>query len=254
MISSRPTPDAHLATDHEPISRKVAQNLATFIAVAQPALLFGAAGLALWTERAWDRRRAPLAAEAARVLAACQTTAYTHDALVDASRGVYDLDCSAFVGLLLERVAPAALERVPRAAGATYPRAFEFYEFLTTGAPGWGLVPKLADVARGDVICWRLPLSPSGDTGHIMVVSRAPVFDAARQLWRVGVYDSSSVPHFDDSRGEGATYHGGVGAGSLRFRADVAGRPAQFQFGPDDALHAHPIVVARLHSSSPGYR
>jgi hypothetical protein len=223
----------------------VAPAFANLATLALPALILGAAGFAVALRRL-DRRRAPLASEAARVLVACRSTTYSYEPLVDAGRGIYDVDCSAFVGLLLENVAPTLFARIPRAPGERYPRAFEFYDFLASPQPEWRLVPKLAAVRRGDVICWRLPGTGAGDTGHVMVVARAPIFDAKLQTWSARVYDSSSIPHFDDSRDSGGTYHSGVGSGSLRFRADAMGRAVQFQFGPGDGFHAHPILVARF--------
>jgi hypothetical protein len=222
--------------------------LARVITLTPPALILGAAGLLNEVRRRLARRAdgAPLANEAARVLAACRSTTYTYVPVVDPARGVYDLDCSAFVGLLLEIVAPALLARIPRAPGARYPRAFELYDFLASPEPGWSCVETLDAARRGDLICWRLPAIGSGDTGHVMVVADTPTFDGSLQTWSVSVYDASDIVHFDDSRMSAGTYHSGIGRGALRFRVDTEGRPVAFQFGPGDSFHTLPLLVARL--------
>jgi hypothetical protein len=190
-----------------------------------------------------------VAAEAERLLKHAHHTHYQHDPVVDAKAGRYDVDCAAFVGVVLEAAAPQHFEHVPKAGEERYPRAFEIFEFLHADpAPhGWQRVARLEDAKRGDVIAWRTAkVAPGRDTGHVLVVAHPPVFHASLHAWTVHVYDASNVAHYDDSREREGKFHSGVGEGTIRFKVDASGAPSAFQLGPHAEFHALHIVVARL--------
>src|SRR5437879_3589244 len=81
------------------------------------------------------RRDAPdmlarrLADEAARVVSSITETHYTHKIHIDASAGVYDVDCSGFVSYLLQRVASRHYRMIVSASSGSRPLARDYYAF-----------------------------------------------------------------------------------------------------------------------------
>jgi|CZKU01.1.fsa_nt_gi hypothetical protein len=193
-----------------------------------------------------------IATAAEHVLKGEPHTQYQHSPVIDEKAGRYNVDCSAFVGLLLQKVAPEHLSLIPKSADERYPRAFEFFDFFQgPQAPGWKRIERLEEAKRGDLISWRTSdIRPRHDTGHVLVVARSPEFNTAAEAWDVAVHDSSPAAHFDDSRQRGGTYHPGIGSGVLRFRVDTKGVPIAFQFGPGSKFHGMAIAIARLENRS----
>jgi hypothetical protein len=193
---------------------------------------------------------AAVAAAAERLLEQVRHTHYQHDAVVDETAGRYDVDCAAFVGVLLESIAPEHFASFPRTGDERYPRAFEIFDHLSASPPppGWRRVATIEEARPGDVISWRTPKVTAGrDTGHVLIVAKAPVFHGHTHAWTVHAYDSSNVAHHDDSRERAGKYHSGLGEGAIRFKVDASGAPTAFQFGPQAEFHTVPIVIARLH-------
>src|SRR5271166_156571 len=176
--------------------------------------------------------RDTVAAEGRRIVDNVRYTDYRHHTEVDESTGTYIMDCSGFVSYVLERVAPALLAMIRKEVDQPRLRAFEFYEYFSTLKPqqsdGWHRIRRLPDVRRGDIIAWRHPglIEPHEDTGHVLIVAHPPSAHAD-DIYSVSVYDSSDIPHNDDTRQDGVT---GVGMGEIKFRADSDGRPTSFQF------------------------
>ncbi len=171
-----------------------------------------------------------LLAEAQRELASMRETHYAHHTVVDEAHGTFDYDCSGFVGYALARSAPAAWRAIQ---DATRPRplARDFEAALTTGLGPWSVVPRARDLQPGDVIAWlEPPAKRSRNTGHVMIVSRAPTQgrQPAGQLV-VGVIDSSHSGH---GRGDRRTQDGtgGLGTGDLVLLVDVAGHAVGYRW------------------------
>jgi hypothetical protein len=183
-----------------------------------------------------------------RLVANVRETSYRHQLRVDPSKGVYELDCSEFVSLIVERVAPKSYREIPTEPGHSQPRArmyFRFFEDLKR-APrsGWQPITKLADATPGDIVAWeKLDSGGLGDTGHVMIVAESPELNQDG-TFQVRVYDSSEIPHAEDSRA--AAGKSGVGAGSILFRVNEEGAPIAFQFNPRSQWHSEPIAIARL--------
>jgi len=190
-----------------------------------------------------------IAAEAERILQEVRHTHYQREPLINHKTGTYEVDGGAFLGLLLESVAPEHLAAIPKSSNERYPHALDVYEFLSGHLPhGWQRVLRLEDVQRGDVIAWHTGKAAAGcqDTAHVLVAAQPPAFHRAGHVWSLYVYDSSDVAHYDDSREKSGKYHSGVGAGTVRFKVDSSGAPASVQLGPDADFHSHPIAVVRL--------
>jgi len=213
-------------------------------------------------------RRQQVADRAALIVRTVKHTHYQHNPVIDPATGTYDLDCSEFVSYVLNAVAPEHYVRIPKEPSRICPLAFEFCDYFRSlvydetygwrrssdvdgalvyeGAQGWKRVARLSEARRGDVIAWRFPHWAAGtDTGHVFIVAEKPA-PAVSGLTALRVFDSSTTPHFDDSREQGGTFESGVGRGTIMFHVDRAGAPTAFQFGPGDRFHAYPIVIGRL--------
>jgi hypothetical protein len=99
-------------------------------------------------------------------------------------------------------------------------------------------------VQRGDIMTWLLVDHPEKgrDTGHVLLVAGAPKRGEDGK-YEVKTYDSSDIPHNEDSRQDRGT---GVGSGMVKFGTDPNGRPTSFQFRVNDQFIPKPIAVARL--------
>jgi hypothetical protein len=195
---------------------------------------------------------ARLAGQAELIVSQLRQTSYQYGGEIDPVNGYYDCDCSQFVNFVLSQVAPDQFAALVAAAGEPAPRAFEYYDFFAglPTAPGGSRqqVTVLADVARGDLLAWRLPLQPGHDTGHAVIVADSPTWHDAG-YFAVRVYDCACRPHFDDTRGDGAgQWPSGVGSGFINFTVDADGQPAAFQFAPPltSPFESRPIAIARL--------
>lgn len=192
-------------------------------------------------------RRQQVAAEAEAVLRAARHTVYQHDTYVDVATRTYDMDCSGYVGYVLEQIAPRHYDTIPAAGGR--PLAFEFYErfsrLAADGADGWSSVDSLLDARRGDIVAWRSELlEPDFNTGHVFVV----VYDPERLpngVVAVRAYDSSNILHHNDTRARvGSTPATGLGVGTIHFRYTEAG--TEFQFGRRDIFRPCDLAIGRL--------
>jgi hypothetical protein len=190
-----------------------------------------------------------VAAEAEAILLTVQHTVYTHDTYVDVRTGIYDMDCSAYVGYVLERIAPHHYDTIHNGGGAHGPLAVDFYHRFHAlppdGAEGWRPIHPLADARRGDIVAWDFPSRKPGDnTGHVFIVVDDPrIIDDG--VVAVRVYDSSDVIHYDDTRGHGGDSPAtGLGSGTIHFQYASSG--IQFQFGPHDPFYDAPVAIGRI--------
>jgi hypothetical protein len=75
-----------------------------------------------------DTLRDSVAAEAEAILLSVVHTIYQHDTYVDVATGTYDMDCSGYVGYVLQRIAPRHYQTIPSDSAADRPLAFDFYD------------------------------------------------------------------------------------------------------------------------------
>ncbi|HEX2746092.1 MAG TPA: hypothetical protein VHN16_17065 [Streptosporangiaceae bacterium] len=193
--------------------------------------------------------RQQVAAEAEAILLSVQSTFYTHDTNVDTTTGTYDMDCSAYVGYVLQQIAPQHYDTIHNGGGSHGPLAVDFYHLFRalppSGADGWQPIQPLADARRGDIVAWDFPMAGAGDnTGHVFIVVADPrVFDDG--VVAVRAYDSSNVIHYDDTRGHGGDSPAtGLGSGTIHFRYVSSG--IQFKFGPGDPYNDAPVAIGRI--------
>lgn len=200
----------------------------------------------MWSEVTQPQQ---LADEAESILGSAQHTLYTHDTHVDASTGTYDMDCSAYVGYVLEQCAREHYGTIHNGGGAHGPLAVDFYNHFAAlpsdGVGGWRPIQPLAQALRGDIVAWKRDVISAGDnTGHVFFVADDPVvFDDG--VVAVSVYDSSDVIHYDDTRGHGGDSPAtGLGCGKIHFR--YLDSRIQFKFGPGDPYHDAPVAIGRI--------
>jgi hypothetical protein len=201
------------------------------------------------------RRVHAVAIAAERVVKATKRTSYQHGIYVDPATGTYVTDCSGFVSLVLEEVAPVHYGGIPRDVAHPYPRAFEFFDYLakqpTAPSLGWRRIEHVARLAGGDVVAWRRRhVEDDEDSGHVLIAAE-PARPLSPEVWALRVYDSTDVRHLDDSRDANGIFQGGIGTGTILVHVDGQDRPTAFQFGPDDAVHELPIAIGRLEALTP---
>jgi hypothetical protein len=187
-----------------------------------------------------------VAAEAAGIVDNVKHTHYQFQMVVNESTGTYLLDCSEFVSYVLQQTAPRHLAIIPRAVGVELPLASEFYDYFHTIQPdsnGWQPIHRLGDARPGDIIAWRMPgpIEPGENTGHVFIVAEPPI-PQSESIYDVTAYDSSNIPHNDDTRRNGIT---GVGMGVINLRVDSSGSPIAFQFKIGDPFYEYPVAIGR---------
>ncbi|MEH2032303.1 MAG: hypothetical protein V7K67_22085 [Nostoc sp.] len=190
----------------------------------------------------------PLAIAAKHILNTMRETHYTHKTFVDKINGVYDMDCSGFVGYVLNQIAPEYLALIPKEPKQPRPRAFKYYEYFhqlqqhSTSVREWKAINQLMDAMPGDIIAWAMePITEHADTGHVMFVAAKPVMNSDGTV-SVKVYDSTAIRHNDDTRSPNST---GIGCGTIVFRVDANGAPVAFQFNTRAKFHELPIAIGR---------
>ncbi len=203
-------------------------------------------------------------AEARRVLSNVKTTSYSHTTHVDASQGLYEVDCSGFVDLLFKSVSPKQLKDLKarhshkRPLADDYEQAFEEAPAKPSSA-GWQHIAQIGDAVPGDILAWKNPAHKTGEhtnTGHVVVIDERPVEDpaalrqvsAGEKVYRVRVIDSTASPHGYDTRPEGQS---GVGRGVIWLITNAAGKPIGYRWkNPRGPVHEAPMAIGRAVGSN----
>jgi hypothetical protein len=193
--------------------------------------------------------------EAQRILSRMKSSVYQHQTEIDEEQGVYKLDCSSFVSIILEKAWPDSLKSVS-VSGKHHPLAVDFYDTIeraaltevktpeATAPAHWRRIASMLDAQPGDVLAWRkAELIKGENTGHVMIVAAAPVKEEDGQV-RITVIDSSGHGHGDDTRNEDDS---GLGRGSIWLRLDADGHATGFRLksakGP---LNRTSVIVGRV--------
>lgn len=188
--------------------------------------------------------REALLAEAERELAAMRSSHYEHHTRVDEATGLYDYDCSGFVGYALKRSAPAAW--TPIAAQHRRPLAKHFEAFFAAPQAPWSQVDRAAQLVPGDVIAWiEPPENHSRNTGHIVIAAERP--RARGDELVVRVIDSSHAGHGkSDARVREA--RNGLGTGDLVLHVGADGRADGYRWSTwkRSKLFFTPVAIGHL--------
>ena len=190
-----------------------------------------------------DATGAALVAEAERELSAMRTSHYEHHTHVDEDTGLFDYDCSGFVGYALSHVSPAALHAIAERTQRPRPLAKHFEAALAAPPPPWHSVVRADELQPGDVIAWLEPADiVSRNTGHVMIVERAPHPSDRPNELVVGVIDSSHSQHgHRDSRHAG--HRNGLGKGEIVLVVDATGAATGFRWSNSGRSHVHETAI-----------
>lgn len=189
-----------------------------------------------------------LLAEAEREISRMTSSTYSHDTLVDEEKGIYNYDCSGFVGYALFRTDSCAFSVLLHER----PNAAQFYYHLVEftdvpGKGGWMRVATPLELQPGDVIAWLKPDdSDAKSTGHVMVVAGEPERNPLREgEILVQVIDSTTSGHANDTRVSGST---GLGKGTIGIMTDQSGLPIGYFWrgGESKTRQETEMVFARI--------
>lgn len=188
-----------------------------------------------------------LLAEAERELARMNSSAYSHKTIVDEENGIYQYDCSGFVGYALKRADPCAF-------GALHddrPDTGDFYSHITGSGPvpgnaGWMQILSPRELRPGDLIVWPRDRSDEGSSGHIMIIAGFPEENPDRNgELLVRVIDSTTSRHAKDTRSTGEQ---GLGEGTVGIMTDPSGLPVGYFWrgGESRSLQEMEMAFARI--------
>jgi len=189
-------------------------------------------------------------AEVSRELANKTSATYSHTTYVDEAAGVYDFDCSGFLGYALGRAVPTAWSELVTATESR-PLAKDFESFFASffGTKGsWSHVQRVMDLVPGDVIAWLEPSTVvSRNTGHALIVMGAPHASASRSdEVIVPIADATSTPHgsADPRTAAGAT---GLGTADIGLVIDGSGAPTGYYWSGDESTTSQSTTVSMGH-------
>jgi hypothetical protein len=184
--------------------------------------------------------------EANRQLGKLTSSTYSHKTHIDEGAGVFDYDCSGFVGYTLLNVKPDAFEAL-RKATVQRPLAKHFVDFIVAIGPNtkngrWRRIARAEDLAPGDIVAWLKPSDVvSKNTGHVMIVN-API---VREFGGVAVpiVDSTSMRHGrQDSRW--SSHATGLGIGEIVLVTDAHGAPIGYRWSRGKKSKDHSTIIA----------
>lgn len=197
-----------------------------------------------------------LHAEALRELNTMTTTSYKHIVKIDEQRGIYEYDCSGFVGYALSNVAPEAFAEVNALYGTHRPNVKLYVHLLRAIPPGetrglWHRVGAIPNLRAGDLVAWIATDKKKDhlgivNSGHIVIVDGVPE-ETSRGEWRISVIDATSTGHGanDARRKPDAT---GLGRGAILLRSEDGSLPSSYRWGdlPTDLPIETEIVMGRV--------
>ena len=195
---------------------------------------------------------AKFSANLEQMLASVKSSKYTHRTDIDVPAGRFNCDCSGLLGYAMSTSFPEAFLALQGdlAPWKSRPLAATFHETIDrAGEDGdglWKMIPRLVDARPCDLLAWRKPQLMRGkSTGHVLMIGGLPKVEAGGRI-RVRVLDSSSRPHENDTRPDGAT---GFGAGEMWFEVNETGRAVAYIARKDSKrIDSNPIVIGRLQS------
>lgn len=138
----------------------------------------------------------------------------------DTSKGVYIVDCSSYVGNVLQNVYPNAFSSLANWSGSEKPTTYDYYNFITSLPQNqkryWTKIDDVKRLKPGDILVFRYKNSIGNETGgHVMIVMDKPVLDA--DAFQVRVADAANTGHSEDTRMPNVS---GIGVGTLLLKVN----------------------------------
>lgn len=184
------------------------------------------------------------------VFTSMQHTRYEHKTAIDETNGIYHVDCSSFVGFLLQKSSLQAYTALSIDKGHARPRAQNFYDFFASlneneQKEGWQGIKAMQSLQTFDIIAWKYDARlGKKDTGHMVIVYEKPIKEADGR-YRVRVLDASKGTHANDSRAQKS--EGGIGTGVMWFRVDEEGKPFGVYWSDrSKSMSRHQISMGRV--------
>lgn len=148
----------------------------------------------------------------------------------DASKGVYVLDCSAYVDNILESIHPDAYFDIADKLGTDRLTSHDYYTYFRSlansndSSASWSVIKRVEELEAGDILVFRYKNKKGRITGgHVMVVMDTPIGDA--DTYSVKVADSAPAKHSQDTRAKKS----GIGIGTLSLKVNpTTGQPYAF--------------------------
>jgi hypothetical protein len=189
--------------------------------------------------------------EANRQLAAMISSTYQHTTHVDEAKGIFDYDCSGFVGYDLSRAVPDGFATL-KSATVARPLAEDFEHFfaeISSTRGRWRRVSRALDLVPGDIVAWLQPAEiASANTGHVMIVHGKPEKNPKREgEVLVPIVDATSSPHgpADSRAATGAT---GLGTGTIGLFVDAKGAPVRYRWTGGYSSSEYTTAIALGHA------
>lgn len=163
----------------------------------------------------------------------------------DVSKGVYVVDCSAYVDRILRTVCPNAYNSLASSTGSDKPTTQDYYHFFSglsyANQDYWTKIDNVKNLEPGDILVFRTESHIvrsrhhrhrhvlASAAGHVMIVMSKPIFDTGAFLVRVA--DSASAGHGDDTR---SPHVSGIGIGTLLLKVNPkTGQPYAYAWNFD---------------------
>ena len=166
-----------------------------------------------------------------------QSTGFLRRGRFESYSGSYLCDCSSLFSSILEIENISLYEEIARGNETLKSSDYFIYakerNFYTD---------KISELNLGDILCWKKDHIPkTGDSGHMaLVISLPKKFEGS--LYKVRVFDSTKVPHSNDSRDES-----GVGEGDLYLQSDENGKIIGVRWSDKvQKVKRTPIIAIRL--------
>jgi hypothetical protein len=149
-----------------------------------------------------------------------------------AERPVIHTDCSGLVSHVLQATKYARYGTIPKKTPRSrHPLAEHYYDAIVANS-AFTRIRRIEDLREGDLIAWKfVDRAGKEDTGHVLIVNRAPVKVAATSpiisdttQYELEVIDSSRSPHSpDDTRtaADRRDNRSGLGKGRMRLYQSV---------------------------------
>lgn len=137
----------------------------------------------------------------------------------DTTRGVYVVDCSAYIDHILKNMSPHAYKSLKNFSGSERPTTNHYYHYfqnLTDESSHWNTVEKVESLRPGDVIVFRYQKVKSKEiAGHVMIVMEQP--KRKGNVFLIRIADSAPSAHSKDTRLPATS---GIGIGTMLLKID----------------------------------